>query len=349
MAFPLSAAPSNLGSATAHPHPRPKLVLAEARPTARDRSVAPVRQRTGLGIAAILLSTLLFPMSDMLSKSLASTCSGIEVTWMRYIVLLAVMAPVALRRPALLRTSRPLLQAARGLSSAMATSLALVGFMFLPVENATAIGFCAPLIVPGLAALVLKEAVGWRRWLAAVVGFTGILVIVQPGAGTFQVATLLPLASSLFSAVTVITTRLGRTERVETTVIWSALVGFGVTSIAVASDWTRIDGHMACLGLLMGTLAAAASVLQVVAYRCAPASLIAPFSYAQILWATGIGWLAFGSVPAPAMLVGSAIVIASGCSAAWQGDGVRPPVPRRRDWGALRRELVRLHPGRQAA
>jgi drug/metabolite transporter (DMT)-like permease len=125
-------------------------------------------------------------------------------------------------------------------------------------------------------------------------------------------------------------------------------VGFVATSGAVTLCWHGIDARAAMIGLVMGALAAAASILQVVAYRCAPASLIAPFSYAQILWAIGIGWLSFGTVPGPAMLAGSAIVIASGCGVAW-AERARPARPRGRSWGALRRELGRLHPASQSA
>lgn len=301
------------------------------------------QDRTALGVTALIASTVLFPASDMLAKHLAETYSGLQVTWMRYVVLLLVIAPVVARRPGLLRTTRPLMQIGRGLSSAMATALALVGFMFLPVADATAIGFCAPLIVTGLAALVLKERVGWGRWAAAAVGFAGILIIVQPSPGAFQAATLLPLCSSLFSALTVITTRLARSERVETTVVMSALVGFAFMSVAVIPVWKPLDLDAVELGLVMGALAAAASILQVVAYRCAPASLLAPFSYAQILWAVGLGWLTFGTVPGLGMMAGSAVVIASGCAAALQASEAK-----RRDWASLRRELAGLDPGRRA-
>lgn len=296
-----------------------------------------------VGVGALLLSTVLFPLSDMLSKTLAESYSGLQVTWMRYLVLLLAIGPVVVRRPGLIRTSRPVVQLVRGLSSATATTLALVGFVFLPVADATAIGFCAPLIVTGLAALVLKERVGWARWAAAAVGFAGILVIVQPSPGHFQAATLLPLCSSLFSACTVISTRLARDERVETTVILSALVGFVVVSIAVIPVWKPLDAHALQVGLVMGALAAAASILQVVAYRCAPSSLLAPFSYAQILWATGIAWLAFGTVPGMAMLAGSGIVIVSGCAAALQAGSSSG-----RNWPAIRHELLRLETRRRA-
>ena len=103
------------------------------------------RDKTMVGVAALLLSTVLFPLSDMLSKTLAESYSGLQVTWMRYVVLLVAIGPVVVRRPGLVRTTRPFIQIIRGLSSATATTLALAGFVFLPVADATAIGFCAPL------------------------------------------------------------------------------------------------------------------------------------------------------------------------------------------------------------
>ncbi|MDX7950648.1 DMT family transporter [Lichenihabitans sp. Uapishka_5] len=345
MASPLAVtrAFSGEGRATSAETPKPRLA---PRPTG-DASLSPrltanPADRTALGLGALMLSTLLFPLSDMLSKTLAETQSGLQVAWMRYVVLLIAIAPALVRRPGLLRTARPFTQLARGLTSATATALALVGFMFLPVADATAIGFCAPLIVTGLAALILKERVGWARWMTAAVGFVGILIIVQPSPGAFRAATLLPLCSSLFSACTVIATRVGRSERVETTVAYSAIVGFVAMSIAVIPVWTPLDAYTLGLAAVMGALAAAASILQVVAYRCAPASLLAPFSYAQILWATGTGWLAFGTVPGAAMLLGSTVVIGSGCAAALQARG-----PRRR-WSRVRSELARIDPAQRA-
>ena len=308
-----------------------------------------VTDRTVVGVLALLASTVLFPMSDMVAKTLTTSLSGLEVAWMRYVVLVMVVVPIIVRSRAAITASRVGLQVVRGVASAVATALAIVSFSFLPVADATAIGFVTPLIVTGLAVVVLKEKVGWRRWLAAFVGFCGILIIVQPGSGAFQTATILPLVASVFSASTVIVTRLGKAERVDTTIACSALIGLILLSGAVLFAWRTPSGHEIELGLLMGLLGAAATVMQVIAYRCAPSSMLAPFSYTQLIWAGGLGWLVFGTVPGPAMLTGSAIIVGSGLFVACRERAVGA-AKQRRSWTQLREEFARLRPvGRAAA
>jgi drug/metabolite transporter (DMT)-like permease len=288
------------------------------------------------------VSTVLFPISDLMAKTLTDHHSGLEVAWMRYAVLLAAVLPIVLRRPALLRTTRPALQAGRGVASAAATVLALTGFAYLPVADATAIAFCTPLIVTGLAAVILKEHVGPLRWAATAAGFAGVLIIVQPAGDGFQAASTFPLLSSVFSALTVILTRLGRDERIETTIVITTLVGFVLLSGPVALEWSMPEVADMELGLAMGALAAAATMLQLFAYRCASASLLAPFSYAQIVCAIGLGWFVGGATPSLTMLAGSAVVIASGAAAGWQPR--RRSQPKRIDWRVVRQDLARLHP-----
>ena len=331
----------------ARPHVDLTVVPIAPKAAESTSSVSVSKDRTLVGIGALLLSTLLFPIADMISKTLAVTYTGLEVAWMRYAVLVLAVTPLVFRNPGVLRAARPLLQVARGLANAIATALALVGFMFLPVANATAIAFCAPLIVTGLAAWILKERVGWQRWAAGGVGFVGILIVVQPGGGTFQAAALLPLLSSVFSALTVITTRLGRTERAATTIVISAMVGFVVLFGAAIPGWKTPDLAGLGLGAIMGLLSATAMILQIIAYRCAPASLLAPFSYAQIPLAIIIGWLTFGTVPGTAMLIGSAIVIGSGSAVALR-ESVTSSRPRQRGWAAVREDLKNLAPGQRA-
>jgi drug/metabolite transporter (DMT)-like permease len=294
--------------------------------------------RTVLGIAALVLSTVLFPLSDTLSKALTARYPGVEIAWIRYAVLLAAVLPFILHRPvAVLRTARPGLQLGRGAALAGATALALTGFIYLPVADATAIAFCAPLIVTALAAVVLREAIGAVRWIATAAGFLGVLIVVQPGGDGVQVAALLPLASSVFSAITIVLTRLGRDERIETTLIYSTLVGFVLLSGPTAWSWRTPDAADLLLGIAMGSLAAGATLLQLFAYRCASASLLAPFSYAQIVIAIALGWAVGSTAPSLTMLAGSAVVIASGAASGLRVDRWTGALS---DWLATRREPI---------
>lgn len=275
-------------------------------------------ERTTVGILALLASTALFPVSDVASKMLTATLPGIEVAWMRYLVFVVMTVPLLLRDPSLIRTARPGLLAGRAVASALSTALFIVAFGMMPVAEATAIGFLAPVVVTAMAALFLREKVGLRRWAAALVGLAGVMVIVQPGGGSFTLASLVPLCGSIASATAVIGTRLAKDERPETTMLFQAVVGFLVVTALTAFDFHVPSWNEVAVGCISGFFATVASLMQVFAYRHAPASLLAPFTYTQLMWAAGLGFLAFGTVPGPSMLCGAAIIAASGVYTAWR-------------------------------
>ncbi len=200
----------------------------------------------------------------------------------------------------------------------LATSTAIVSFSFLPVAESTAIGFLAPVIVTALAALLLGERVGLRRWSAALVGLAGVLIIVQPGSSAFRATSLIPLAGSIVGALSAITTRMVKDERPDATLFYSAIVGFVVISVPVALNWHTPTWQQVAVGGIVGFFATLASLMQVFAYRNAPASMLAPFSYTQLVWAGGLGFAVFGTVPGAAMLCGAAVIAASGIYTAWR-------------------------------
>ena len=275
-------------------------------------------ERTLVGILALLASTALFPVSDIASKVLTTSLPSIEVAWLRYLVFVIMTVPLLLRGRGVLRTARPGLQVGRAMASAASTVLFIVAFGVMPVANATAIGFLAPVVVTAMAALFLREKVGVRRWSAALVGLAGVMVIVQPGSGTFQVSSFIPLFGSVASAMAVIGTRLAKDERPETTLFYSAVTGFAVISVLAAFTWQTPSWNQVAIGGIVGFFATLASLMQIFAYRNAPASLLAPFSYTQLVWAAGLGYFAFGTIPGPSMLLGAAIIAASGIYTAWR-------------------------------
>ena len=274
-------------------------------------------ERAVVGIVALLASAALYPVSDNASKMLTASLPGLEVAWMRYLVFVVMTVPLLLRDRSLLRAARPMMLTGRAVASAASTVLFIVAFGMMPVANATAIGFMAPVVVTAMAALVLREKVGLRRWAAALVGLAGVMVIVQPGGSAFTLASLVPLVGSVASASAIIGTRLARGERPETTMLYQAVIGFAVVSVLAAFDWHMPTWNEVAIGCISGFFATIASLMQVFAYRHAPASMLSPFTYAQLLWAAGLGYLAFGTVPGPAMLIGAAIIAASGIYTAW--------------------------------
>ena len=297
---------------------RPRRVQRDSAASAAVATSAAAPERTLVGIVALLASTALFPVSDIASKMLTATLPGIEVAWMRYLVFVVMTVPLLLRDPSLIRTARPGLLTGRAVASALSTALFIVAFGTMPVANATAIGFLAPVVVTAMAALFLRERVGLRRWAASFVGLAGVMVIVQPGGSSFTLASLVPLCGSVASATAVIGTRLAKDERPETTMLFQALVGFVVVTALAAFDFHAPTWNEVAVGCISGFFATVASLMQVFAYRHAPASLLSPFTYTQLMWAAGLGFLAFGTVPGPSMLLGAAVIAASGIYTAWR-------------------------------
>ncbi len=308
------------GARRASPQPPRDAGRARAAPPRAVPAAAAAERpdRTLVGILALLASVALFPVSDIASKMLTATLPGIEVAWMRYLVFVVMTVPLLLRDRSLIRTARPGLLAGRAVASALSTALFIVAFGMMPVANATAVGFLAPVVVTAMAALFLREKVGPRRWAAALVGLAGVMVIVQPGGSSFSLASLVPLCASIASATAVIGTRLARDERPETTMLFQAVVGFLVVTAMAAFDVHVPSWNEVAIGCISGFFATVASLMQVFAYRHAPASLLSPFTYTQLMWAAGLGFLAFGTVPGPSMLCGAAIIAASGIYTAWR-------------------------------
>jgi drug/metabolite transporter (DMT)-like permease len=234
------------------------------------------------------------------------------------LVLFPVMRRGGMR---LLRSRTPGLQVVRGFGVVGSAVLFISALQYLPLAEATAINFVSPAFVTLLSVPVLGERVGWRRWTALAVGMAGMLLIVRPGSDVFTPAALLPIvAAGSWAAAVVVTRRIGTTDPPMTTLIWTAGVGFvALTVLLLLGAIVGGPGHVQMpnttelgLGLLIGIVSSAAQWLVVLAFRAAPASVLAPFSYAQLLFAGLLGFLMFGTVPDRWTFLGAGVIAASG-------------------------------------
>jgi drug/metabolite transporter (DMT)-like permease len=205
-----------------------------------------------------------------------------------------------------------------------ATTLFVNAIGQLPLATASAIGFASPFIVTALSVPVLRERVGLRRWTAVIIGFIGVLIIIRPGAGFTNWATLLVLASTSCYAVYQVLTRLiAPHDRAETGIVYAALVGTVAMSVLAPFDW-RLPGApldwllFGCLGFFGGF----GHYFVIKAYRFGPAAVIAPFSYGELIGTTIIGYYAFGNFPDAWTWLGAAIIVACGAYIAYR-EGVR--------------------------
>ncbi|MEM1382560.1 MAG: DMT family transporter [Pseudomonadota bacterium] len=278
------------------------------------------RSAAQAGILAILAVTVLFVMMDTTAKWLSQSHHPFFVVWARYagqaVGTLIFFAP-RLRQVA--RTKRLGLQIFRSALLFGATLMFFSGFALMPMTEVAAISQIAPLFIMALAALVLGEKVGLYRWAAVLVGFVGAMVIVQPGTDAFQWAALLPVAGSLlFAGFSIATRYLGGADSTWTTFFYTGMVGAAVASLAVPFFWTMPSMANLPFLLLIGAFGAAGQAMLIVAMQLAPASLVAPFLYVQLIWAAAAGFVVFGEVPSVNTVIGAVMVVAAGLVVHWR-------------------------------
>lgn len=281
----------------------------------------PVRAHAPLrGILLLVGSTVFFALTDVVTKQLTTALPVSQIAWMRYATFALMMVPFVYLTggPALFRTARPGLQALRAFAMVASTLLFTTGLPYLPVADATAIFFVAPILIMALSIVFLGEKVGIRRWSAAAVGLLGVLVVIRPRSGAFQVAALLPLVSAASWALGAIITRKTGSEHPLTTMIYTSILGALSLSTAVPFNWVTPDWKVAGLGIAAGGLFSIGQWFLIMAYRQGNASVIAPFSYTQLIWAGLLGFWVFGTTPDAWAIVGAAIIAASGLYTAYR-------------------------------
>ena len=266
------------------------------------------------GIGLNLLAGLIFALADTIAKKLAGEVPIVQITWTRYIVfvLMAFMLTTRISGASFF-VRQPWLQVARGMCLVCSSMLFVLGIRDVGLAEAATIGFIGPIIVTFLSIPLLGEKVDARRWIALAAGMAGVLVVLRPGTGTFQPEGLYRVASAMFWAVGVILTRrMTRTERAETTMFWSAVSGLVVLSAIIPFHFVTPTPMQLVLSLGQGVLSSLGQWLVILSLRFTPVSTLAPYSYMQLLYMTAAGFLAFGALPDQWTLIGAGIIVCSG-------------------------------------
>jgi drug/metabolite transporter (DMT)-like permease len=272
-------------------------------------------------LKAVLLmcaAVTLFSCLDTTAKYLVAH-SGLhtaQVVWLRFVgqalLMAAILGPAAM--PGLLKTKKLGLQTARSFMMLACTLCNFIAIQYLRLDQTVSIAFLAPLVVAALAGPVLGEWVGWRRGLAILTGFAGILIVVRPGFHEVHWAFGISFLSMLAYAVFMLLTRkLSAFDPPLVTLFYALLAGSILAAPFAFAHWVWPDGAPQWLMLLsMGAFGGMGHYLLIHAYRLAPASSVSPFLYFQLMSMVGLGYLVFGDVPDQWTLIGSAVVIASG-------------------------------------
>ena len=281
------------------------------------------------GIALRLLAMLSLSVMFVLVKYIdAAGIHLVESLFWRQALVLPLLAIWALTHGGLglFKTRRIGIHARRAMMGLTGMALNFGGMIFLPMAEATTINLSVPIICVFLAAALLGERVGWQRWGAVVIGFVGVLIVLNPTTllmqgfeGDHGLGTLIALGGAVMTALITIQVRdLGRTESAMTIVFWFSLISMIPLGIALPFVFTPHSAGEWGLLVGLGLLGAVVQLSLTGALRLAPVSVVTPMDYSSLLWSIACGWWFFGTLPADTTWIGAPLIVASGLFIAWR-------------------------------
>lgn len=284
------------------------------------------REHVPLGIVYMVGATIVFAASSAASKWLVASYPIGEVLFTRTAVALVTCALFILPQTglAVFHTRRLRHHVMRSASQGCSQTFLLIAFSLMPLASATAINFSSPLFATLVSALLLREAVGLARCAALVVGFCGVLIVANPGTEAVQIGALFALANAvIYGSVTAAVRGMTATESAETltlyqltllTALFALMLPLGwVSPTLVDAGWIVFNGVSNAVGQYWWTRA----------LHLAPASAVAPFFYLSLVWASILGFAIWGEVPTISLVIGSAVVVASGLFLLWRESNAR--------------------------
>ncbi len=278
--------------------------------------IAQQRRQRLIGIALMCATVAVFACLDTTAKYLGTQMDPLQVAWGRYtsafVLTLIISNPIT--HPGLVKTRRPVLQLVRASLLVASTVLNFFALRWLQLDEALSIIFTFPFIVAIASGPILGEWLGWRRWTAIGVGFCGVLLITRPGLGGFNPGALLSLASVICYGLYAVLTRVAsRVDSNQTSLFYNNAVGALVMLPVIPFVWTTPASWVITLMLLgTGVLGSLGHFFLISGHKLAPAAVLSPFIYTQLIWVVILGYLVFDHVPTAWTLAGAAIVIGSG-------------------------------------
>jgi len=289
------------------------------------------------GYIFVLLAISIFSIQDALSKHLGGLYPPVLITMIRYWAFATFAIALASRSQggllAAAKTKRPVLQILRGVLLALQIVIVIFSFATVGLAHSQAIFSSGPLFVALLSMPLLGERVGWRRWTAIIIGLLGVLLILEPGSGSFDLKLLIPLASSLIFAIYVISTRLvSRDDTAMTSFFYTGVAGAVAITAVGPFYWTTLAAQDWVWMLMLCITGTTSHFFLIKAYELLDAAEVQPLTYLQLVFASIIGVVVFGETIGLNVIAGSVIVVCAGIFTVWRESVVarrkaKPPEP----------------------
>lgn len=279
-------------------------------------TITPSSEQSTKGIVLLVLATLIFACQDAITKHLTETLDVAQIINVRFFFFALFAIAFAMRGSGLkvaMHSAAPSLQIFRGLLICGEMALFAYALHFMGLAELHTIFACFPLIVTLLSVPILGEAVGWRRGLAVLVGFVGTVIIINPGSGVFTPFALMGLICAvMFAIYTLLTRKVSKVDSFQTSLLYFGVIGFLGSLLVVPFYWQTPNQSEVLWLLVISVTGIMGHLMLIKALQLAPAVILQPFNYFVLLWATGIGYFAYGEVLAIQTLAGAALVVASG-------------------------------------
>jgi drug/metabolite transporter (DMT)-like permease len=267
-----------------------------------------------LGVLLMLLGDFMFSLNDAMGKWLVASFSVGQVLVIRSLGAFFVLGPMIARQPisALYKVERPAMQIMRVLFATGDLALFYAAVIYLPLADVMTFYMAGPIYVAALSHFLLGERIGWRRWLAVLIGFAGVVIALRPSSEMLAWPSIFGLIGSFSFALTLVLNRRLRATSDATLVTWQTVAGLIAGIFLSVGNWSPFNLAELLALLLLGIVACIAHLLITRSLKLAPASVLAPLQYTLLLWAVILGWVFFGDLPDTQTWIGAGIIVFAG-------------------------------------
>ena len=270
---------------------------------------------TSTGIIFAILAYFSFSLLDTLQKTVVIYHSIFQILFLKYFFTLFLSVIESYRKKNIIffKTKKPTLQITRSILSIIESGCFVLSFRYLSLADAHSIASLTPVIVVALSALILREKVNLKTWIAIFIGFVGVLIIMRPGLSIFDPMSLIPLTAAFFlSLYQIVTRKVSEYDSSETSLFYTSVVGIILMSFIIPFFWQPMQSFSYLLFLGVGIFFSVGIYFQIIALSFTKASIVQPFHYTLILWAIILGYIFYDDLPDLPTITGAIVITLSG-------------------------------------